>query len=217
MVAAGLAGLLSLGLLAAGGLLLWGDARKDDQGYLSTRTERFATNTYALATHDLDIDLDGADWIVDRDRLGKVRLTVDSTASKPLFVGVAPTREVKRYLDGTGHELVTDLDYSPFSADYRRPAGEARPAAPAGQDFWTASTQGTGRQTLTWDVDDGDWSIVVMNANATRGIDVGLKAGAQLSFLSDFGWGALISGLITLSVAALLAFLGIRTREKVAA
>ena len=58
MVAAGLAGLLSLGLLAAGGLLLWGDSRKDDQGYLSTRTERFATNTYALTTDNLDVDLD---------------------------------------------------------------------------------------------------------------------------------------------------------------
>jgi hypothetical protein len=214
MVAAGLAGLLSLGLLAAGGLLLWGDSRKDDQGYLSTRSERFATNTYALATDNFDIDLDGADWIVDRDNFGKVRLTVDPNASKPVFVGVARTADVSRYLSKAGHELVTDLDYSPFSADYRRLGGDGKPAPPADQRFWEASAHGSGRQTVTWDVDDGDWSIVVMNEDASRGVDVGVKAGAELGFLSSVGWGALISGLIVLSVAALLAVLGIRQRPR---
>ncbi len=60
IVAAGLVGLFSLGLLAAGGAsLLWGDSQKDEQGYLSTATERFATTTYAMATEKLDVDLDG--------------------------------------------------------------------------------------------------------------------------------------------------------------
>jgi hypothetical protein len=219
MVAAGIAGLLSLGLLAAGGLLLWGDSQKDDQGFLSTRTERFATNTYALTTDNLDIDLDGADWIVNRDRFGKVRLTVDSRDSKPVFVGVGRTSEVSRYLSGTSHELVTDLDYAPFSADYRRLDGERKPAAPAAQRIWDASVHGSGRQTLTWDVDDGDWSIVVMNEDASRQVDVGVKAGAKVDFLSPAGWGALISGLIVLSFAALLAVLGVRqpVRQAVAA
>lgn len=217
MVAAGLAGLLSLGLLAAGGLLLWGDSQKDDQGYLSTRTERFATNTYALSTDNLDVDLDGADWILDRDRFGKLRLTVDPNTSKPVFVGIARTADASRYLAGTSHELVTDLDYAPFTADYRRLAGDRKPADPDAQRFWTASASGSGRQTLTWDVDDGDWSIVVMNADVSRRVDVGVKAGAELGFLSAAGWGALISGLIVLSFAALLAVLGIRSRPRVAA
>jgi hypothetical protein len=216
MVAAGLAGLLPLGLLAAGGLMLWGDSQKDDQGYLTTRTERFATNTYALTTDNLDIDLDDADWFVSRDRFGKVRLTVDPNAAKPVFVGVARTGDAARYLSGTRHELVTDIEYAPFSADYRRLDGKRAPAAPADQDFWEASAHGSGRQTLTWDVDDGDWSIVVMNEDATRGVDVGVKAGAELGFLRGAGWGALISGLIVLSVAALLAVLGIRSRPRTA-
>jgi hypothetical protein len=216
MVAAGLAGLLSLGLLAAGGLLLWGDSRKDDQGYLSTRTERFATSTHALATDNLDIDLDGADWILERDRFGKVRLSVGSNESKPVFVGVARTADVTRYLEGAAHEEVTDLDYAPFRADYRRQAGERKPAAPTTRDFWTASAHGPGRQTLTWDVDDGDWSIVVMNEDASKGVDVGVKAGAELGFLSNVGWGAVISGLVVLSISALLAFVGLRSRSRTA-
>ena len=216
MVAAGLAGLLALGLLAAGGLLLWGDSQKDDQGFLSTRTERFATNTYALSTDNLDIDLDGADWIIDRDRFGKIRLTVDPNASEPVFLGVARTADAERYLARSGHDLVTDIDYSPFSADYRRLGGDAKPAAPAAQRFWEVSAHGSGPQTLTWEVDDGDWSIVVMNEDASRGVDVGVKAGAELGVLSGAGWGALISGLIVLSVAALLAMLGIRSRPRTA-
>lgn len=217
MVAAGLAGLLSLGLLAAGGLLLWGDSRKDEDGFLSTRTERFATATHALATDNLDIDLDGADWIIDQDRLGTVRLTVEPNEAEPVFIGVAPTSDVSRYLAGTTHERVTDLDYAPFRADYQRQTGDRRPADPAAQRFWTASAHGAGRQTLTWDVDEGDWSIVVMNEDGSEGVDVGVKAGAELGFLSSAGWGALVSGLIVLSVAALLAVLGIRTRPRVAA
>ena len=219
MVAAGLAGLLSLGLLAAGGLLLWGDSQKDDQGYLSTRTERFATNTYALSTDNLDVDLDGADWLLSRDRFGKVRLTVNPNTSKPVFVGVARTSDVSRYLTGTSHEVVDDVDFSPFTADYRRHDGEAKPDAPTNHRFWEASTEGAGRQTLTWDVEDGDWSIVVMNADASRGVDVGVKAGAELGFLNGAGWGAIIGGLIVLSFAALMAILGIRqpARQAVAA
>jgi hypothetical protein len=219
MVAAAVVGLFSLGLLAAGGVLLWGDSQKDNDGYLSTDTERFATNTYALATDNLDVDLDGADWIVNRDRFGRIRLTVDSNDSRPVFVGVARTADVSRYLAGTSHELVTDLEYEPFRADYRRLAGDGRPAAPTTRDFWTASTHGVGRQTLTWEVDDGAWSIVVMNADGSRGVDVGLEAGAQLGLLSGAGWGAIIAGLVMLSFAALLAVLGIRqpVRKAVAA
>jgi hypothetical protein len=216
MVAAGLAGLLALGLIAAGGLLLWGDSRKDDQGYLSTRTERFATNTYALTTDNLDVDLDGAGWIVNRDRFGRTRLTVESNDSKPVFVGVARTVDAERYLAGSGRDLVTDIEYTPFSADYRRLDGDRKPAAPAAQKFWQASVHGQGRQTLTWEVDDGDWSIVVMNEDASRQVDVGVKAGAEVDFLAEAGWGSLIAGLIVLSLAALLAVLGIRSRPRTA-
>ena len=148
MVAAGIAGLLALGLLVAGGLLLWGNSKTDEHGYLNTQSERFATNTYALSTDNLDVDLDAADWILDRDRFGKLRLTVDANAGKPVFVGVAPTTDVERYPRGANHELVTDIEYTPFRADYRRVAGDRKPAKPGAQDFWAASSQGPGRQTI---------------------------------------------------------------------
>ena len=216
-IVSGLLGLFALGLLAAGGVLLWADSKTDEQGYLSTSNERFATNAYALSTDNLDVDVDGADWFVDRDRFGKIRLTVTPNAAKPVFAGIAPTADVRRYLRGAGHELVRDIDFSPFRADYRRLDGDRRPARPAGRRFWEASVHGAGSQTLTWDVEDGDWSIVVMNADASPGVDADVKAGAQIEFLDGVGWGALIAGLISLSISALLVVVGMRSRPRVAA
>jgi hypothetical protein len=198
-------------LIAAGALLLWGDSKKDDHGYLSTGKDRYAASTYALASDNLDVDLDGAGWIMDRDDLGNVRLAVESSAGKPVFVGIAPTSDVAGYLRGTSYTSVTDVDYSPFHASYRDHAGDRRPALPAKQGFWTASAHGSGTQTVAWDLQDGDWSIVVMNADGSRRVDTDVSAGAKLPFLGTLGWISLGGALVLLITAGTLVYLGIRT------
>jgi hypothetical protein len=208
---AGIVGLLALVLIAVGGVSLWANGQKDDSGYLSTGSDRFATSTYALATDNLDLDSRGAGWLINSDRYGKVRLTVDSRAGKPVFVGIARTSEVSRYLRDTAHAVVTDVSYSPFRAEYRTHAGAQRPTLPADQRFWVASAHGSGAQTLTWDVKHGSWSVVVMNANGSRGVDAGIKAGANVPILPAVGWGALGGGLLLLVVAGALVVLATRT------
>ena len=219
LIAASVLGLLSLGLLAAGGGLLWADSKKDEEGYISTGFDPFATDTRALATEELDIDATGAGWLIDDDRYGKVRLRAQSQDGKPVFVGIAPTRDAERYLSGVHHDVVTDLEYDPLRADYREQAGSRRPGAPGDQRFWAVSAQGAGTQTLTWDVEHGNWSVVVMNADASPNVDVELRAGAEAPFLEPAGWGTLIAGLVALGLAGLLTFLGLRSpsRETVAA
>ena len=209
-IAAGLLGLFSLGLVAGGALMLWGDAQKDDNGFISTDTERFATNTHAMTTDNLDVDVASVDWILDRDRWGKLRLDVEPRGGKPLFVGIARTSDVDRYLRGSDRDLVTDIDFSPFRADYRPLAGDAKPQRPAAQDFWVVSAHGAGPQDVTWEVEDGDWSIVVMNEDASPRVEAGVKAGADVPFLSGAGWGSVAAGLISLALAATLAIVGIR-------
>jgi hypothetical protein len=216
-IAAGVIGLFSLGLIAGGGVLLWGDAQKDDSGFLSTSTQRFATNGHALATDNLDIDTDGADFFLDRDSYGEIRIQASSRAGKPVFVGVARTSDVASYLRGTNHDLVTDVSYSPFHADYREVRGDARPTRPAGEHFWAASARGPGTQAVTWDVEDGDWSVVVMNADASREVDVAVKAGAEVPFLGALGWGTLIGGVVMLVISATIAVVGSRARRPRAA
>jgi hypothetical protein len=211
IVAGIVATILAIGFIAAGALLLWGDSEKDAQGYLSTGKDRYAASTYALASDNLDINLDGAGWIMDRDDLGKVRLKVESSAGKPVFVGIARTSDVSEYLRSTAYTSVTDVDYSPFHASYREHGGDGRPALPADQDFWAASAHGPGTQTVAWDLDDGDWSIVVMNADGSRGIDTNISAGAKIPFLGALGWVALGGALVLLIIAGTLVYLGVRT------
>jgi hypothetical protein len=210
IVAGGVAAILAIGFIAAGAILLWGDSKKDDQGYLSTGKHRYAASTYALASDNLDVNLDGAGWIIDRNDLGNVRLSVKSSAGKRVFVGVAHTSDVSDYLRGTSYTSVTDVDYSPFNASYRDHGDDRRPALPADQGFWAASAHGSGTQTLAWDLEDGDWSIVVMNADGSRGVDTDISAGAKVSFLGTLGWVSLGGALVLLIIAGTLVYLGLR-------
>jgi hypothetical protein len=207
---AGVVGLLALVVLAAGAIGLWANGQKNDEGYLATGSDRFATSTYALATENLDVDSQGAGWLINSDRYGKVRLKVDPHADKPVFVGIARTSDVTRYLRDSAHATVTDVSYSPFRAEYRTQRTGARPPLPADQRFWAASAHGAGRQTLTWDVQHGSWSIVVMNADGSRGVDTGVSAGANVPILSAVSWGALGVGLVLLIAAGGLVTLGVR-------
>ena len=206
--------LFSLGLFVAGGAALWANGQKDDQGYLATRTERFHTRTAALRTDNLDVDLGGTGTVLASDLYGKVRLRVTPRAGKDLFVGIARTRDVTRYLRGTAHASVTDLDYDPFHADYATAGGARRAAPPAKQRIWAAQAHGRGAQTLTWDVADGNWSVVVMNADGSPGIDTGVRAGANVPFLDEVAWGAIGTGTVLLIASVALLYAGMRTPRR---
>ena len=202
--------LVAFVLFLAGAGLRWAEGHKDRDGFLTTSTERFHTEAYALATDDLDIDGGDTGWIVDTDSYGKVRLRATSNDGKPVFVGIGPTDAVHRYLSDSAYSSVTDIDASPFRASYVDHAGSARPGAPGDQGFWAASKSGAGRQTLTWDVRHGNWSVVVMNADGSRGVDAGVSAGADVPILSTIGWSALGVGALLAATAGGLLFLGIR-------
>ena len=210
LVGAGVAAFLAVGALALGGIALWGESLKDERGYISTGSERFAASTHALATESLDIDLDGAEGLVEATGFGDIRLDVAPQTDKPVFVGIARTDDLSAYLADVSHTTLTDLDYEPFEAHYSPHAGERSPAEPGGERIWAASTEGAGPQSLTWEAEDGDWSIVVMNADGSPGVEADVSAGAKLPFLTAVGWSALGGGALVLLAAIALAVLGIR-------
>jgi hypothetical protein len=213
LVLAGVTSLLAVAALGVGGLALWGDSQKDDHGYVSTDSGQFAASTHALVTDSLDVDLDGAEGLVDATGLGDIRLDVDSQTDKPVFVGIAPTEDVSSYLRGVSHTAVTDVDFEPFEASYTPHAGVRSPAQPGDQRIWAASTEGAGPQTLTWEAEDGDWSIVVMNADGSPGVAADVSAGAKLPFLTTVGWSAIGGGAILLIAAATLTVVAVRPQR----
>jgi hypothetical protein len=206
-----LAALIGAGLLAAGGGLLWADqTQRDDDGYLSTPTERFEASSYAIVSEPIDLveaDTEGADWLLSDDVLGDVRL---QAADGDLFVGIGPTSDVEAYLSGVERHLVTDVEYDPFRARYEARAGDAPTAPPGEQDFWAATASGSGEQTLTWDPESGNWSLVLMNADAAPGIAADLNVGAEANFLIWLAIGLLVAGGILVLGGAGLIYLGVR-------
>ena len=220
LVAGGiLSGLLATVLLLGGGVALWANAKKDDAGYLSTSRHQFASRTAALATENLDVDLDGVQWLVDSGDAGKTRLKVTSKNGKPIFVGIARTRDVDAYLNGVAHTTVTNVDYGPFGghfdADYRYHAGRKTTAAPpARQRIWTASAQGSGTQTVNWRVEEGNWSVVLMNADGSPGVRADVKAGAKVPYLTAAGWTAIGGGLLFLVLGSTLIVIAVRRRPE---
>jgi hypothetical protein len=214
LIVGGLLGLVSLAFLVGGGAALWANGQKDDDGYLTTRTERFNTPTAALRTENLDVDLGGTGTLLGSDVYGKVRLRVTPRAGKQVFVGIARTRDVSRYLHGTAHTRVTDVDYHPFHADYATTGGARRAAAPAKQRIWAAQAHGRGAQTVTWSVEDGDWSVVVMNADGSPDVDANVRAGANVPFLDELAWVGLGTGAVLLLISGALLYAGARTPRR---
>jgi hypothetical protein len=215
IVGGSIAGILAVLALVAGGLLTYANTKKDDDGYFKTGSDPYSTRAYAITTEDLKLDDDVPGMV--EDLYGKVRLRATSHNGKPVFVGIANSDDVSRYLADSSHATLTDVNYDPFRARYRTDGGAKAPAAPTGQDIWVASAHGSGTQTLTWDVKQGHWSVVVMNADGSAGVDTRVSAGATLDFLTPVAWGTLGGGLLLTAIAGGLLFAGLRRPKPPAA
>ena len=145
---------------------------------------------------------------------GKVRIRGESAGTKTLFIGIGPAADVARYLGNVGHANVQDVEFDPFRVTYLPIEGGAPDGPPADRGFWAASASGVGTQTLTWKVRDGDWSIVLMNADGSRGIAADVDVGAKMSFLLWVAIGVLIGGLLVTAGSTALIVLAARTPRR---
>jgi hypothetical protein len=209
---AGKIALITTGIIAAllaaafltGAVWLF-NANTDSVGYVVSGEQQVETPGYAFASKDLDVNGDW-NWLYDRGP----KLRVSGESSKPLFIGIARSEEVERYLAGVAHEEVTEFDLETFALTTERQTGATDPALPASQTFWADSVQGTGTQTLEWDGGYGQWSVVVMNADASPGVDADISYGAHIPHLTWIGIGGAIGGGVLVVVAAGLIYLGVR-------
>jgi hypothetical protein len=205
--------LFGVAVLAGGGFLLWADRTQREDGYLTTPTERFATPTYALTRTRLEVDTDGAGSVLNDSWFGKVRIRGESPGAKTLFIGIGPEADVAKYLGPVAHANVEDIEFDPFRVTYLPVTGGAPQGPPTEQRFWAASASGVGTQTLTWKVRDGDWSVVLMNADGSRGVAANIDLGAKLSFLLWVALGLLVGGVLVVGGSTALIVLAARTRR----
>ena len=187
VTAAGVASLVLAAVLALGAAALWTakETMPDDDGFFTTPAATCSTDSFAITSAKLHMHLAGGDEMTPSSMFGDGRVKVESKHESELFVGVAPSGEVDRYLQGV--ERTTMIPERAFN-DRRLPvctttAGGAPSVPPASLPIWTRHSEGLGAQVITWPFEEGDWTVVVMNADGSRGLDVTVDAGATFTGL----------------------------------
>ena len=204
MVFASIGGLIGLALLLGGIAVLAAYAFARDDGYFNSDRKQLASPTYAITTENIDLGVDEADWAPE-DILGKVRVQVEG--ARPVFVGIGSDADVDRYLGNVAHQEL--VDFHGDDPEFEVHPGRAPRTPPGRQGFWVAKAQGTGEQALTWDAEFGRWTAVVMNADATRGIDVEADVGVKLGWAIWAGLGMFVVGLLmTAGAVAVILMIG---------
>jgi hypothetical protein len=139
-----------------------------------------------------------------------LHITADNVSEEGVFVGVGPKAEVDRYLDGVAIEEVRDLDLSPFYLDTIRGEGSAIAQAPGEQDFWAAAAESSNTAELAWQIEEGDYEIVVMNADGSAGVLTSASVGASLPTSTGLWILVLTIGVLIMAGGGALIYAGVR-------
>jgi hypothetical protein len=206
-----IAGILAFAFLVGGCALVAVDrTQRDDDGFLMSPSRQLTTSTYAIVSESADLDTDGAEWALDT-FLGTVRITSDS--ARPVFVGIGPARDVDRWLRDVDYDELDDLDNSGDPEYKRSPGSGSSPRGfPGEQEFWVASASGSGEQQLTWEPADGEWRVVLMNADSEPGVEADVSIGAELDSVLWIGLGMLGVGVLFAAGTALAITGAVRRR-----
>jgi hypothetical protein len=197
---------------------------RDADGYIMFDPATFERMSTAIVISDMDVlkgrflvhagDSGVPGWAIED---LEVRMRGSTSGPAALFMGVAPSSEVDTYLTGVTHDEMTDLELEVAeirSVEYERHEGTTTPSTPGAELFWATAVEGTGLLTLDWTVRPGDWSAVIMNADASSGVGAELVFGAQASNIDTIGWTKIVTGLVALIGGALGAFLALRGRNR---
>ena len=180
----------------------------DDDGWVSAGPLHMRTEAVGFVGEGLHLDFDG--HVGDgRTFIGwdvvPARVEVESRNGKEVFVGVARTADARDYLAGIAVDRVESLH---GDTDLVHLGGATSVAPPSSQNFWVATdTSGA----VEWSLVEGDWSVVVLNADGSSGVDVAVTGSARIPFLPIVGGGLIAFGVIGVIVGSLLTYFGVRS------
>ena len=180
-----------------------------EDGFNLTEPHTFESPSPAIVAHDFTELADPPSWLID-----EIRVQGTSATTSDLFVGVAPTSAVARYLNGVSHDEIVAIEFNADKTlggvDYTTHPGTAAPTAPGPERIWVASAQGSNVQTLDWPAEDGEWTAVIMNADGSAPVAADLALGMKISGLAAIGGFAMVAGIASLAAGSALAVSGQR-------
>jgi hypothetical protein len=203
LIAGSVLAVFAVTTLIGGAWALWVDRMDRHDGYVSIGTTNLHTETSAIQA---PLTGDGPDWLYGRKVFGTARVHATSQHAQPMFIGIARTRDVDRYLAGTGYATIQHL----ASDEVKDHAGRAQTVPPTRVSNSAASTKGTGPLTLQWKPRGGDWSIVLMNSDASPGVALHGSLNAKAPILPWLASGLLFVGAVMACGGALLIVRGVR-------
>lgn len=206
-------------LLVGGGLMIAERTLRDNEGFYTAPRFNLTRDSYAIVTEPANIDVDGDwDWIAWlRQRQSTDFLTIkvegsSTNTSKHVFLGIAEANDLRTYLQDVTYDEITDLDMRPADLGYTTHAGTRQPELPTEQIFWASYAHGSGTQELRWNIEQGTYSLVLMNADASQGVNLQVAIGVKAPpVLGGISLGLLIGGLVLLGVGILLIVLAVRS------
>jgi hypothetical protein len=142
----------------------------------------------------------------------RIKIAADSmTGERNVFIGVGRKADVDRYLAGAQIDRVNDFEVDPWTLDKTRVEGSVRPKPPATQSFWVTRSSGSSAA-IDWKVRDGNYRVVVMNADGSRGVHTDSEFSVQVPHLASAAIVALILGVVIIAGGIVLMAIPSRRR-----
>ena len=182
----------SLLALGGGGLL----AAFGTDGSLASGPHLLSTPTSAIVSPVASIKhTSGVASVIGQPTLRLSASPVQGTAG--VFVGVGRAADVDRYLAGVATEQVTDLNVDPYSITGIRHGGRLNAPPPSAQRFWVAQASSTRTAAeINWKIRDGQYRVVVMNANGRGGFASTSAVGITIPNIAIYAIAGLVLGLL---------------------
>jgi hypothetical protein len=211
--------LIAIGLLLGGGALLWLNTSHTIGGFITTESQQIETNSYAIAFQNVNINVgkvvgEWGVWRPSPSDFVTIKITVsNSNPAKNVFIGIAKASDATSYLNNVEYDEITRFSVSSsrsIEIEFFTHSGNTAPLAPTTPTFWTASKHGNGTQTLEWSPTPGNYWIVLMNEDGSKGLNSTITLGVKIPILSTIGLMLLFGGIIAIMIGGVVIYLGIR-------
>jgi hypothetical protein len=214
VVIGALVGLMAAGFIGGGAGLFWAyNTQRTDDGFFESEAIQLETSAYAITSSEIDLGSQPEDWFP-AGRLATVRIDAEAADSGAVFVGIGPETDVETFLGDTRRAEVTNIGPGARDISYDTTGRSEPTALPGDQGFWAAASEGEGSQTITFDIEQGSWMAVIMNADGSSGVSVDVVGAAQTAWLIPVAAFMLVIGLFLAAITAGLLVVAIRRTDE---
>lgn len=187
-------------LLGGAGLAVTAAALRGDDGLVTTSPSPWTSPGHAVRSEAVRLEPGPMMPDMPRRMMGTLHVTASGQDGRDIFIGIARTRDVGRYLDHVSQSTMHD----PWDEDGGSTftPGGAPTSPPGSAGIWIASAHGSGTRSLQWEPRSGDWTLVVMNEDGRAPVAADVRMSAELPFLDTLSVALILGGAVLIVVAA---------------